>query len=267
VNHGRVEPTRFRATLSSLPMPRAGGGRIVLAVDVSPWLRPEASTSAHRLFCHVYGRAKNNAQLIPGWPYSFVAALESGATSWTAVLDAVRLGPTDDATAVTTTQLREVVTRLIDAGHWQSDDPNILIVTDSGYDITRLAFVLQDLPVDAKAELIEPAGTSRQGKRPERTVYGITRAGRELARDRLRELLSTVAPEYSTYCAALAFMPLLPMADAVERVDGRLLRRRRLRGLRGQQVRSGGSRRGAVGGAGTVRHRRHDRRRRPSPHR
>ena len=112
---------RFRKALASLPVPRAAGGRIVLAVDVSPWLRPEASTSADRLFCHVYGRAKNNAQLIPGWPYSFVAALHSGATSWTAVLDAVRLGPTDDTTAVTATQLREVITRLIDAGHWQID--------------------------------------------------------------------------------------------------------------------------------------------------
>ena len=29
--------------------------------------------------------------MIPGWPYSFVAALEPGRTSWTAVLDAVRL--------------------------------------------------------------------------------------------------------------------------------------------------------------------------------
>ena len=56
------------------------GGRIVLAVDVSPWLRPDAATSADRLFCHVYGRAKGNAQLIPGWPYSFVAALETGRT-------------------------------------------------------------------------------------------------------------------------------------------------------------------------------------------
>ena len=36
--------------------------------------------------------------MIPGWPYSFVAALETGRTSWTAVLDAVRLGPADDAT-------------------------------------------------------------------------------------------------------------------------------------------------------------------------
>jgi hypothetical protein len=33
--------------------------------------------------------------------YSFVAVLEMGATSWTQILDAVRLGPADDATAVT----------------------------------------------------------------------------------------------------------------------------------------------------------------------
>ena len=97
---GRVEPERLRRALASLPLPTVGG-RIVLAVDVSPWLRPDAPTSADRLFCHVYGRAKDNAQLIPGWPYSFVAALETGRTSWTAVLDAVRLGPADDATAVT----------------------------------------------------------------------------------------------------------------------------------------------------------------------
>ena len=88
----------------------------MLAVDVSPWLRPDAPTSPDRLFCHVHGRAKGNAQMIPGWPYSFVAALETGRTSWTAVLDAVRLGPADDATAVTAGQLREVVDRLVTAG-------------------------------------------------------------------------------------------------------------------------------------------------------
>ena len=80
-------------------------------------------TSSDRLFCHVYGRAKNNAQLIPGWPYSFVAALEPGRTSWTALLDAVRLGPADDATAVTAEQLRCVVGRLVAAGHWSDGDP------------------------------------------------------------------------------------------------------------------------------------------------
>lgn len=144
----RVEPERLRRTLASLPLPTAADGRIVLAVEVSPWLRPDAPTSAERLFCHVYGRARNTAQLIPGWPYSFVAALEAGRTSWTALLDAIRLGRTDDATTVTATQLRAVIARLIAAGHWQPGAPNILLVTDAGYDITRLAHVLAGLPVE-----------------------------------------------------------------------------------------------------------------------
>jgi hypothetical protein len=148
LNQDKVEPERLRRTLASLPLPRAADGRIVLAVDVSPWLRPAAPTSAERLFCHVYGRAKTASQLIPGWPYSFVATLEVGRSSWTAVLDAVRLGPADDATAVTADQLRAVIDRLVAAGHWQPGDPNILIVADAGYDITRLAFVLADLPVE-----------------------------------------------------------------------------------------------------------------------
>ncbi len=147
LNHGRIDLARLQRTLAGLPLPRTADGRIVLAVDVSSWLRPDAPTSGDRLFCHVYGRAKGQAQLIPGWPYSFVAALESGRTSWTAVLDAVRLGPADDATAVTAKQLRNVVDRLIEAGHWRDGDPEILIVADAGYDVARLAFVLADLPV------------------------------------------------------------------------------------------------------------------------
>jgi hypothetical protein len=90
LNQGRVEPERLRRTLASLTLPTTADGRIVLAVDVSPWLRSNALTSADRLFCHVYGRGKGNAQLVPGWPYSFVAALETGRTSWTALLDTVR---------------------------------------------------------------------------------------------------------------------------------------------------------------------------------
>lgn len=124
LNHGRVEFERIRRTLASLPLPRAAGGRIVLAVDVSPWLRSDAPTSADRLFCHVHGRGRGNAQMIPGWPYSFVAALETGRTSWTALLDAVRLGPVDDATAVTAEQLRAVINRLITAGHWRPGAPD-----------------------------------------------------------------------------------------------------------------------------------------------
>jgi hypothetical protein len=58
VNHGRIDIARLRRSLAGLPLPRAADGRLVLAVDVSNWLRPGAATSPDRLFCHVYGRAR-----------------------------------------------------------------------------------------------------------------------------------------------------------------------------------------------------------------
>ncbi len=153
VNHGRIEIGRLRRAVAGLPLPRAAGGRLMLAVDVSNWLRPDAVTSPERLFCHVYGRGKGQAQMIPGWPYSVVAALEPGRTSWTAVLDAVRLGPDDDETEVTAVQVREVVARLAEAGQWRVGDPDILVVFDAGYDITRLTFLLAGLPVQLLGRL------------------------------------------------------------------------------------------------------------------
>ena len=153
VNHGRIDIARLRRSLAGLPLPRAADGRLVLAADVSNWLRPGAATSPDRLFCHVYGRGKGQAQMIPGWPYSVIAALEPGRTSWTAVLDAVRLGPDDDETEVTAAQVRDVVTRLIEAGHWREGDPAILVVFDAGYDVTRLAWLLADLPVELLGRL------------------------------------------------------------------------------------------------------------------
>ena len=153
LNSGEVHVTRLRRALSSLPLPAWEDGRIRLAADVSNWLRPDAETSPERLFCHCYARGKGNAQLIPGWPYSLVAALEPGRTSWTLPLDAVRLGPEDDATEVTAAQLRDVVARIIAAGHWHEGDRDILVVLDAGYDLTRLAWLLDDLPLEVTGRL------------------------------------------------------------------------------------------------------------------
>ncbi|MFF4764859.1 transposase, partial [Streptomyces sp. NPDC001292] len=125
-----------------------------------------------------YGRGdRSSDQLVPGWPYSFVAALETGRTSWVALLDAVRLGPADDATTVTAAQLRDVVDRLISAGQWRPGDPDILIVMDSGYDIAYLTHALADLPVVLVGRLRSdrvmlrdpgPARSGPRGGRPRR---------------------------------------------------------------------------------------------------
>jgi hypothetical protein len=87
----------------------------------------------------------------PGRP--FIAALEPGRTSWTQVLDAVRLGPDDDVAEVTAVQVRAVVQRLVTAGQWQPGDPEVLAVFDAGYDLARLAFLLADLPVEVLGRL------------------------------------------------------------------------------------------------------------------
>jgi hypothetical protein len=76
------------------------------------------------VFCHVYGRGKGQAQMVLGWPYSLIAALEPGRTSWTAVLDAVRLGPGDDEAEVTAEQ--------VSAGHWPAGGGRTSLTPASG---------------------------------------------------------------------------------------------------------------------------------------
>jgi hypothetical protein len=147
INEGRIDIDRFRNIVARQRIPRCDDGRIVLAIDVSNWLRPDANTSPDRAFCHTYARGKGQAQMIPGWPYSFVVALEPGRTCWTAILDAARLHPDDNPTDLAATQLRTVIDSLITAGHWHPGDLEIWIIGDSGYDGSRLAFLLTDLPV------------------------------------------------------------------------------------------------------------------------
>lgn len=154
LNRGRVDFARLRRMLAGLPLPlpRAADGRLVLAADVSPWRRPDANNSPDRSFCHTYGRGKNEHRMLPGWPHLIVAALEVGRTSWTALLDAIRLEPGADVAedelvavlgrpsalrvvdprrrsadaspgptiaAVTAVRVREIVERLVAARQWK----------------------------------------------------------------------------------------------------------------------------------------------------
>jgi len=137
VNHGRIDADRLRDALARLPLPKAADGRIVLAVDVSPWLRPDADTSPDRTFCPTFGRGEGRHRMVPGWPHSIVAALEPGRSSWTVVSDALRLGPGEDVAASTAVQVRTTVERLVAAGQYEPRDPDILVVLDAGHDDHR----------------------------------------------------------------------------------------------------------------------------------
>jgi len=58
--------------------------------------------------------------------------------------------------------------------------------------------------------LVEPAETSREGNRPERTVYRITAEGREEFAAWLGDLLSTPVTEYPVFTVAVSFLGYLP---------------------------------------------------------
>ena len=69
---------------------------------------------------------------------------------------------------------------------------------------------------------ISPRETVREGRRPERTVYDLTEAGRVEFLSWLRELLSVPAKEYTQFAAGLTFLPALPPDEAAELLDGRV---------------------------------------------
>lgn len=204
INAGGLDVEALRDRLVALPLPRGNSERLVLAVDVSTWLRPDAPTSAERGFCHVYGRGRSADQFIPGWPYSFIGALEPGRTSWAALLDVQRLHPDDDITAVTAAQLRALLARLLAAGQHRPGDDDVLVVVDAGYDVVRLAVLLADLPVQLLGRL--PRGCRPRSAGPGATAPPSRCAGRKPgrsqhnARGRARRATASLRRTAGTVC-------------------------------------------------------------------
>lgn len=73
-----------------------------------------------------------------------------------------------------------------------------------------------------KYGFIEEAGTDREGRQPERTIYQITEQGMAELRDWLRELLSVPEEPQSPFAAALSEGGILPPAEVVELLTKRL---------------------------------------------
>jgi DNA-binding PadR family transcriptional regulator len=67
-----------------------------------------------------------------------------------------------------------------------------------------------------KHGFVEAAGTARSGRRPERTVYAITRAGRDELDDWLRELVGEPEPEFTAFEAALSVVGILPPEEVID---------------------------------------------------
>ena len=68
---------------------------------------------------------------------------------------------------------------LIEAGHWREGDPAILVVFDAGYDVTRLAWLLADLPAELlgrlRSDRVMQPGTMGRVVLPGKPQYGAAR--------------------------------------------------------------------------------------------
>jgi DNA-binding PadR family transcriptional regulator len=77
-----------------------------------------------------------------------------------------------------------------------------------------------------KHGLITARETTREGRRPERTVYEITSSGLEEFEDWLAELLSTPVRDFTSLEAGLSLMPGLPPAEVARLLGERAERLR-----------------------------------------
>jgi len=73
------------------------------------------------------------------------------------------------------------------------------------------------------AGLVEELETSRDGRRPERTVYRLTEAGEDEVRDWMRVMLAQVNEEYTEFATVLSFLPVLEPREVQAALQGRLV--------------------------------------------
>jgi DNA-binding PadR family transcriptional regulator len=70
---------------------------------------------------------------------------------------------------------------------------------------------------------IEPVETSREGRRPERTVYRITDEGREEFLVWLHDLIEHPLSEFPSFTAAVSFLGYFPVETVIDALQGRVV--------------------------------------------
>jgi DNA-binding PadR family transcriptional regulator len=94
---------------------------------------------------------------------------------------------------------------------------------DEVIDVTQRASLYQTIARLEREGLLSKQQVMRDEKRPERTVYEITAAGRAITLAWMREYLSQTIPEYPVFPAAVSMLALLAPEDALQQLELRRL--------------------------------------------
>jgi DNA-binding PadR family transcriptional regulator len=92
---------------------------------------------------------------------------------------------------------------------------------DKYINVRQRASIYQTIARLQRDGLLVARETTRDEKRPERTVYELTAKGEQTVQRWLRQALATPAQEFPEFPAAVSFLPLLTPEDVVEQLEVR----------------------------------------------
>jgi hypothetical protein len=137
---GRVDDARLRRLLTgSLDQARADEP-LMFGIDVSPLPRPD--TRYVDALSMVQVRGAGGDGFVPGWPVSFLVGFGWGASSWVHPVEGRRVPPGRSYTDVAVEQVRHLLGDLEATGRRAAGDPWPLVMFDSGYSGSELAYKL-----------------------------------------------------------------------------------------------------------------------------
>lgn len=142
LDDGRIERAALIHLFAAQLPDALVGSRLVLGVDVSSILRPDAHTSADRTLVHRSNLPSDATPVGPGWQFSTVVVLPDPVSSATSILDNRRVPSTETATTIGVAHLMDVLPLL------QARGVPLLTVLDRGYRTAPWVQASHHLPTD-----------------------------------------------------------------------------------------------------------------------
>lgn len=109
---GQIERTALIRLFVDLLPQRMVGSRLVLGLDTSSILRPEAETARDRTLVYRANLPSSATPVGPGWCFSALVVLPEPVSSWTYILDHRRVPSNQTATSIGVAQLQAVLPKL-----------------------------------------------------------------------------------------------------------------------------------------------------------
>jgi hypothetical protein len=165
LSDGQIDRTALIRVFAELLPQRMVGTRLVLGLDTSSILRPEAHTSSDRTLVYRSNLPADATPVGPGWSFSALVVLPNPVSSWTYILDHRRVPSTETATSIGVAQLQAVLPKVRTGG----TQPVVLL--DRRYSNAPWVTASADLPTDqlirARADQVlyrvAPAPTGKRG--------------------------------------------------------------------------------------------------------